>query len=181
MVVVHSYGGIPSQEAIQGLDLASRRQQGLPGGVAHLFFCCSFIIPPGQSLVSGFGGQDLPWYGFTEDRQGVFALTPAETVYNDLPEDQVESAIAMLKDFSINCSHTVLKYAAWKDVPSTYLYCTKDNAIPMEVQKMMVEEWAGKQYGVKIRTETVEASHSPFYSVPDALTGAIRRAAGEVV
>lgn len=42
----------------------------------------------------------------------------------------------------------------------------------------MVEETA-KGYGV--RTETVDASHSPFYSQPDQLTAAIRRAAGENV
>ncbi|KAK4499125.1 hypothetical protein PRZ48_009637 [Zasmidium cellare] len=181
IVVVHSYGGVPSQEAIQGLDLHTRQKQGLSGGVAHIFFCCAFIVPPGQSLVSAFGGEHPPWYGFTEDRQGVFPLTPAETFYNDMPEDQVESAVAMLRHQSINCSLTVLKYAAWRDVPSTYLYCTKDQALPIEAQRMMVEELAGKQFGVTMRTETVEAGHSPFWSVPDEVTGAIRRAAGEEV
>lgn len=46
---------------------------------------------------------------------------------------------------------------------------------------MMVREWAEGKFGVNMRSETVDAGHSPFWSVPDAVTAAIRRAAGEDV
>ena len=74
--------------------------------------------------------------------------------------------------------HSPCTYAAWRDVPSTYLYCLQDAAIPIEIQKAMVE---GTASGTGIKTETVDASHSPFLSKPDEVTAAIRRAAGEVV
>ena len=74
--------------------------------------------------------------------------------------------------------HSPCTYAAWKHVPSTYLCCRNNAAIPLTVQRMMVEETA-KGFG--INTETVDASHSPFYSKPDELTAAIRRAAGDDV
>lgn len=148
--------------------------------MAHLFFCCSFLISEGESLVSTFGDHS-PWYRLTDEGTGAWPLTPAETFYNDLPEDEVEAAVAMLRPFSIGCSSSRLTYAAWKEVPSTYLYCSRDQASPVEVQRMMVEEWAGKRFGVEMRTETVESGHSPFYLCPDQLAAAIRRAAGEDV
>lgn len=178
VVVVHSYGSLPSNEAIKGLDIKSRREKGLKGGVTHLFFCCSFIIPEGQSLISAFGGNDLPWFMVSEDRLEVHPATPDEVFYNDCDDAQIKCAVAALRPHSYQTFHSPCTYAAWKDIPSTYLYCLRDAAIPLTVQKMMVEETA-KGYGMG--TEMVDASHSPFYSQPDQLTAAIRRAAGENV
>lgn len=178
VVVVHSYGSLPSNEAIKGLDITSRQEKGLKGGVAHLFFCCSFIIPEGQSLISAFGGNDLPWFMVSDDRLEVHPATPDKVFYNDCDDAQIKDAVAALGPHSYQTFHSPCTYAAWKDIPSTYLYCLRDAAIPLAVQKMMVEETA-KGYGM--RTEMVDASHSPFYSQPDQLTAAIRRAAGENV
>ncbi|KAJ5766319.1 uncharacterized protein N7511_003935 [Penicillium nucicola] len=178
VVVVHSYGALPANEAIQGLDIQTRQKQGLTGGVAHLFFCCSFVIPEGQSLISAFGGSDLPWFRVAEDRLEVNPANPDEVFYNDCSPAQIETAVAALRPHSYKCFHSPCTYAAWKEVPSTYLYCLQDAAIPLAVQKMMVEVTA-KGYGMN--TETVDASHSPFISQPDGLTAAIRRAAGETI
>ncbi|KAJ5698564.1 hypothetical protein N7462_000569 [Penicillium macrosclerotiorum] len=71
--------------------------------------------------------------------------------------------------------HSNITFEAWRYVPSTYLYCLKDQAIPHPVQKMMVEEVAK---GVDIHTDVVNASHSPFYTVPDHVSAAIKKAAG---
>lgn len=76
VVVVHSYGGIPANEAIEGLDYSSRQKQNQKGGVVHLFFCCSFVIPEGQSLISAFGGNDLPWFEVANDRLSVTLPRP---------------------------------------------------------------------------------------------------------
>ncbi|KAF2162486.1 hypothetical protein M409DRAFT_69081 [Zasmidium cellare ATCC 36951] len=182
MLVVRSYSGVPGTEAVKGLDIASRANGGLTGGVAHIFYCCSFIVQQGQSLASSFGGHDLPWYSVAEDKSYYTPRTPIHTFYNDLPIDEAKAVAAHLKPHSYQVIHSKITYAAWKGVPSTYLYCTEDNAIPLEVQKLMVEEFAK---GYKIRTETLVSGHSPFFSQPDAMAMAmamaIRRAAGETV
>lgn len=59
-------------------------------------------------------------------------------------------------------------------MPSSYIYCTLDNAIPIADQKRMVEETAK---GVDIRTVQLEASHSPFLSMPETLA----RTIGELI
>lgn len=178
IVFVHAYGGVPACEAIKGQDMDTRDEAGLPGGVAHIFFCCSFLIPEGKSLLSAFGGRDMPWYEVSEDRQEVRARDPARVFYNDCDEEQIKSAAALLVPHAYETFHSKCTYAAWKDVPSTYLYCTRNQAIPLVLQKLMVEETA-KGYGV--RTEVLDASHSPFISRPEETALAIRRAAGEKV
>ncbi|PYH89982.1 alpha/beta-hydrolase [Aspergillus ellipticus CBS 707.79] len=165
VVVAQSYGGVPSNEAIEGLAWATRQGNGQDGGVIHIFCCCS-----------AFGGDDLPWLEVSGDRLEAKPTTPDKIFYNAMPDIEVRNATDALKPHSYPAFHSPCTYAAWKDVPSTYLYCLKNAAIPLPVQKMMVEEWA---QGYPIGTESVDASHSPFYSVPDEVTAAIRRAAGE--
>lgn len=178
IVVGHSYGGIPASQAIQDLDLNTRKASGKPGGVSHLFYLASFIIPEGSTLIGAFGG-DLPWFDINESRTIVNPMTPIQVFYNDLPEDEAQRCVETLRPFSYQCMHSKLDYAAWKHgVPTTYLYTLQDQAIPMFVQKMMVEETAK---GYDLRTDTVDASHSPFLSKVDDTANAIRRAAGENV
>ncbi|KAJ5355049.1 uncharacterized protein N7496_012261 [Penicillium cataractarum] len=174
VVVVHSYGGIPGCEAIRGLDWETRQRQGQPGGVVHLFFCCSFIVPEGKSLISSFGGDDLPWFQVSDDRLLVTPATPKETFYNDMNEIDAKRAAETLEPHSYQTFHSNITFEAWRHVPSTYLYCLKDEAIPLPVQKMMVEEVAK---GVNIQTDVVDASHSPFYTAPDHMAAAIKKAA----
>lgn len=178
IVFVHSYGSLPACDAIKGLDEKSCRTGGLPGGVVHIFFCAAFVIPEGKSLISTFGGRDLPWYRVSDDKVEVNVLCPEKVFYDDCDADQTEKAMSQLLSHSYQTFHSTCTYAAWKDVPSTYLYCLKDLAIPMAVQKLMVEETAK---GCAFRTEVVDASHSPFISKPDETALAIRRAAGEHV
>lgn len=176
VVVAHSYGGIPANEAIKGLDYATRQKNGEQGGVVHLFFCCSFIIDEGYSLASAFGGGDLPWYDVSQDRLEAIPSTPAETFYNDMSEEDSRTAVVQLRPHSYQTFHSKCTHAAWKVVPSTYLYCLNDAAIPIFVQRNMVENTAA---GYPIRTETVDASHSPFFSMPDEVADAIRRVVAE--
>jgi pimeloyl-ACP methyl ester carboxylesterase len=178
VVVVHSYGGLPANEAIKGLDIKSREQNDLLGGVTHLLFCCSFVVKEGDSLMSTLGGKDLPWWAVSDDKLEINPIDPEKIFYNDCDPGQVSSAVAALKPHSYQTLFSPCTYAAWRDVPSTYLYCTQDAAIPLAVQKQMVEETAK---GTGMKTELVDASHSPFISQPEALARTIRRAAGENV
>lgn len=178
VLVVHSYGGVPSSEAVKGLDCDSRQNNGQAGGVAHIFFCCSFIIPEGKSLLGAFGGNDLPWFNVSADRLEVNPDRPDEVFYNDVSEEDAQAAVKSLRPQSYRTFLSPCTYAAWKEVPSAYLYCAQDNAIPLGIQKMMVEDWAA---GYPIHTEFLDASHSPFLSKPTEVTTVIRRAAGEEI
>jgi hypothetical protein len=60
-----------------------------------------------------------------------------------------------------------LTVTAWQTIPSTYVICEADNAIPVAAQEAM----AGRADEV-FRLPT---SHSPFLSQPAGLAGLIRR------
>ncbi|KAL4918432.1 hypothetical protein BDW62DRAFT_200813 [Aspergillus aurantiobrunneus] len=87
VVVAQSYGGIPATEAIRDLDWETRQRNGLPGGVIHLFLCCSFIVSEGGSLISSVRGTDPPWWQVSSDRRIVTPATPEEVFYNDMRGD----------------------------------------------------------------------------------------------
>lgn len=174
MVVAHSYGGIPTCEAVHGLDFKTRQAEGKPGGVTHLFFIASFIISADNSLIGEFGGTDLPWFDVSDDKMWVRPMTPENIFYNGMPDDQVQDAIAKLKPHCYQTFHSKLNHASWAGIPSTYMYCLQDNAIPMFVQEMMVKETAKD---ANMRTETLDTNHSPFFTMPDECVAAIQRAA----
>lgn len=181
VVVAHSYGGVPTSQAIKGFDQKSRESAGLEGSVTRLFYCASFVIPEGASLSTAFGpgGGELPWYDINAERTEVNPIDPDKVFYNDMPEDLVQRCVSSLKPHSYQTLHSKLEWAAWKHgVPTTYLYAKQDQAIPIDLQHMMVEEFAK---GYHIDTEEVDASHSPFWSKVDETVAAIRRAAGEAI
>ena len=173
VIVAHSYGGIPMCEAMKGLATKGP-ESGKQGNVKHLIFCASFVIPEEASLMSTLGGQDLPWFRVTPDKLEIRPDSPEEIFYGDLTPEVTAEAVAKLKPHSYQSMHSPLTYAAWKHVPSTYIYCTQDAAIPIAVQKMMVEQTAK---GTGMRTEELDASHSPMLSQPKNVAEAIGRAA----
>lgn len=178
IVVAHSYGGIPSSQAIEGFDINSRKAAGKLGGVVHVFYLAAFLIPEGVSIDKAVGG-DAPFYDVNAERTLVNVINPEEVFYNDMPEDLVKECVASLRPHSYRCMHSELQWAPWKNgVPASYLYALKDQAIPIWLQRKMVEGFAK---GYAIHTETVDASHSPFHSKVDETVYAIRRAAGESV
>ena len=178
IMVVHSYGGVPTSQALEGLDVNSRKAAGKKGGVMHIFFCCSFVLKEGQSLVGAFGGINPPWFIISPDQLEVTVNHPEDVFYNDMSEEDVKASVAGLRPHSYRTYLSPLSFAAWKVIPSTYLYCLKDNAIPYPIQKAMIEGNA-KDFGFK--TGTLDASHSPFFSLPVETANAIRVAAGEVL
>ncbi|KAF5697629.1 alpha beta-hydrolase [Fusarium mundagurra] len=166
ILVAHSYGGIPSAEAIGAFG---------PGGaVAQFVLCCSFIIPKDKSLIAAFGGQDLPWWSVSEDKLTVNASTPEKIFYNDLSPEQVAAIVQVLKPHSYQVFHAPLTYEGWRHVPTTYIYCSLDAAIPIHIQKIMVEETAK---GVNINTVEINAGHSPFINMPEAVASSIQKIA----
>ena len=174
LLVVHSYGGVVGNEAVRGLDKASREKEGKKGGVSHIYFCCAFALPEGVSLMDVLQGKPLPWFQISEDERTVTPATPIETFYNDV--ENAEQYPGILKPHSYRTFFSKVTYPAWQYVPSTYLLCEKDMALPLHAQKGMVEGSGGK-----IKAETVDASHSPFLSMPEEMAKSIRRAAGESI
>jgi hypothetical protein len=68
----------------------------------------------------------------------------------------------------------------WHTIPSAYLLCKKDNAIPLPAQEGMVAMAQQKAPGSFDLVETCDASHSPFLSMPETVAQFLIKASGEV-
>ena len=105
--------------------------------------------------------------------------TPIPTFYNDLPLSVAESWALKLKPHSYATKFVGAKSAAWRTIPSTYLICDDDRAIPNFVQEGMVK--VCQDAGASMVTERIFTGHSPFLVKPDETAAFVRRAAGERV
>ena len=79
--------------------------------------------------------------------------------YNDCDPDEALAAAAKLRRFAAHDPFPDDVSPAWQTIPSTYVVCTHDQALP-PVQQQRWAERCG-------RTVTWDTSHSPMLSRPD--------------
>jgi pimeloyl-ACP methyl ester carboxylesterase len=153
VVVAHSYGGAPVTEAVSG-----------DSGATHLVYVCAFQLDVGESLLGLMGGQPQPWYQEHETHLAV--TTPEEIFYNGVSPELTASSVAALRLQSRSSFEQPLTRAAWREVPSTYVVCEADRAIPPVAQEMLAQR-AGTVH-------RLPAGHSPFLSHPQELAALLR-------
>lgn len=171
VLFMHSYGGMPGNEACKGLI---KNQNGQKYGVIHVVFCAAFALPEGVSLFEAAGGRDAPWWVISSDRLTCTPATPEKIFYGDMSAADHEHHVKRLRPNSYRCFHQKLGYAAYRDVPATYIFAEKDEAIPIEAQRGMV-----KGSGVEWTEVNLDTDHSPFWTKPKEVADAVRRGAGE--
>jgi pimeloyl-ACP methyl ester carboxylesterase len=158
VVVAHSYGGVP---ATQGLPYARN--------VRRIVYLAAVQLPAGESLLSPNGGSLTAWARL-HHRDGigdhVEATTPMSVFYNDVDTATARRAVRQLGYQSYASMRQQLTEAAWKTIPSTYVICEADNAIPVAAQELMAERADDVQ--------RMNTSHSPFLSQPAAVAELIR-------
>lgn len=148
VVVGHSYGGIAVSEGAAGA----------PNAVG-LVYLAAFMLDEGESLLDAMQHQLPEWIALDESTGSHIAQRSEEVLYGDCPPDVAADAAARLSRQSVAAIATPQTRAAWQSVPSTYLICDEDRAVPPPVQEAMSQ-----------RAQTVRrvpASHSPFLSRPD--------------
>ncbi|WP_432534412.1 alpha/beta hydrolase [Kineococcus arenarius] len=153
VVVAHSYGGAPVTEAVSS-----------ESGVTHLVYLCAFQLDVGESLLGLMGGQHQPWY--EEHETHLKVTTPEQVFYNGVPPELTASAVSALRLQSRASIEQPVTRAAWREVPSTYVVCDADNAVPPVAQEVLAQR-AGTVHHLP-------AGHSPFLSHPQDLAALLR-------
>ncbi len=100
-------------------------------------------------------------------------LDPSRRFYNDLPPSEQAHWLSQLRPHCASAQLTPLTRAAYRYIPTWYLLCENDQALPLEVQKMMIQET-----GVDIKTESCSAGHSPYLSQPEVVVRLLKKVAG---
>lgn len=115
----------------------------------------------------------------TDLAQGKYlrATDSANIFYNDISADEAKKHDAALLFHSPGSMKGPVTFPAWQHVPSSYIVCEKDNAIPAPVQEQMASQ-EGAWCMPPIR---LDAGHIPFLAKPDETVMAVRQALGEAL
>jgi hypothetical protein len=167
VLVGHSYGGAVITEA------ATRHAD----NVSHLVYMTALALDKDEAVLPFV--QSLPRVesplgaAMRPSDDGAFTTidpTKSEVAfYGECPKGTTEAANARL------CAQPVATFlqpvtgAAWRTIPSTYIECTLDGAIPIEHQRAMSSRCTN--------VVTLETDHSPFTSKPAETADVLERLA----
>ncbi|OOF92058.1 hypothetical protein ASPCADRAFT_509554 [Aspergillus carbonarius ITEM 5010] len=171
VVVLHSYGGVVGSGAVEGLGKEQRAQQGKQGGVVLVVYMSAFVLPKGMSLLDMLGGRFLPFMKAEGDY--VHCTGSAEAGFHDIPSEDKELWESRLTHTSIAVFSGASTYEPWHDIPTAYIVCEEDRALPLPVQEQMA---------LALNTRSIyrlKSSHSPYLSMPDKLADILEELAGK--
>jgi hypothetical protein len=131
------------------------------------------MLAPGQSLLGLRNGVEPDWWRTSDDGRTLLPDNPEHVFYNDCTPQDAEWAVGQLVPQRKDVFTQELSAAAWMSVPSTYVICERDNAIPRAAREHMA-----------LFADTVsrlDAGHSPFLSRPRDVTTIIQETLAVVV
>ena len=166
VLVGHSYGGAVIGEA------------GGQGDVRALVFVAAFCLDSGESVARQTDVSYPPTLAAaaTVRTEGLLTIDPAQATtsfYAECPPPAAEAAIARLGPQPVATFVQPATVAAWHDRPSTYVLCSRDNAIHPLHQAAMAERCG--------EVVTLDTDHSPFTSATTAVVDVIERVARAAV
>jgi pimeloyl-ACP methyl ester carboxylesterase len=153
VVCAHSYGGMVVSTAAQ--DLA---------GVRHMVFLAAFQTDVGEDMATLLMREPSALTaaltvgpdGVTVDRSRLH-----EVFYADTDPSVAEGLAARLRPMPLGDPVVMTGTPAWKAVPSTYVVCTRDNALSPATQRFLAA-----RAGQVVEWDT---DHSPFLTRPGDL------------
>lgn len=167
-VVVHSRYGI----------VASSLAERVPDRIARTIYLASFMLPDGRRVLDYVPDRSSRLAGRVEiNRLALWDwLQPQawrEALYADCSEDDIALASALLVREPVRPALTRLRLteARYGRVPRAYIRLTQDYAVSLPLQDRLLSETRVE------RIESIAASHSAYFSRPDALAAAILKLA----
>ncbi|KAH8434360.1 alpha/beta hydrolase [Aspergillus melleus] len=163
VAIMHSYGGVVGTDALHGLP------------IQHLIYMTAFVPPRGKSLTGMFGGTLPPFITIDEENALLRVPDPATFFFNDLPSADAAHWASKLVVHPKSTQFDPISHEAYRGIPATYILCEKDAALIPMVQELMVSNV--KKAGVEMSVEKLDASHSPFLSMPDKTAALVHKIA----
>ncbi|KAK6003961.1 hypothetical protein QM012_008811 [Aureobasidium pullulans] len=167
-VVMHSFGGLAGSEAAYGLG---KKENETSGSVIQLIYMAAFMLKEGENPID----FDWPRIAVPDNEQSpksLYVPDPKQYFYHDVPEQMSQRAIDNLGGHPIAHAFNRPAKVAWREIPTAYIICEDDRALPIGPQEQMID--AVKAEGINVETMTLKASHSPFLSMPGETAKAIR-------
>lgn len=168
-IVVHSRNGI----------VASMLAERHPEKVARIIYLAAFMLPGGRRVLDYLPDKGSLLTGKVDiNRLALWDnLRPEayrDALYADCSETDVALARALLTREPVRPALTRLKLtdARYGRVPRAYIRLTEDRAVSLALQDRLLTETPVD------RVESLQASHSAYFSQPEALARTVMKLAG---
>lgn len=99
----------------------------------------------------------------------MYPKDPKEKFYNDMDDETASKYLAAIVPHAPETMRTPLTYAAYHDVPSNYIFCTRDAGFPLFAQQRIA---AIPGEGV-VHPYSVDGGHFAMLSQPQAVADVI--------
>ncbi|KAH7408156.1 Alpha/beta hydrolase fold-1 [Phaeosphaeria sp. MPI-PUGE-AT-0046c] len=167
VVVCHSYGGMPTTQALAGLK-----------GVKRVVYLAAIVPKVGESNVESMGGKkgELP-FPMDDGYLHIDATTFAAAVCNDLSWDLAYENTLNFAHHSGASFLEPVTQVGYLDIPVSYIFCEKDLVVNPEKQQGfvdVVQEATGKD----VHVVKLDSGHCPNWSMPEKLGDVIAEMAG---
>ncbi len=153
VLVGHSYGGAVVSQAAP-----------TPATVAHLVYLTAFCLDAGEAVLAK--AKSMP--AVPSELSSAMQILPdgsgstidperaARTFYGCCPAKAATASTARLCVQPLATFTQPVTLTPWKTIPSTYVRCLRDEAIPISHQDLMAVHCGA--------TATIDTDHSPFLS-----------------
>jgi pimeloyl-ACP methyl ester carboxylesterase len=165
VLVGHSYGGSVISKAAMSAS-----------GVAHLVYVTGFCLEADEAFVSlrrSISDDSRMAEATYRSADGLSALIdPAvaiDVLFQLAPAEVAADAVARLEPQLLTTFWQTVGGTPWRDLPATYIRCTADRAIPVDVQDVMAQRCAS--------IESIAADHHPHLSAIGPLVDVLERIA----
>jgi pimeloyl-ACP methyl ester carboxylesterase len=138
ILLLHSYAGVPGSDACEGLLKADRSKESKAGGVLHVIYLASLLVPAGSTL---FEFIDPPTWIDTSP-SGFAVVTEANALdrcYNGMRPKEALAHVKQLRPQSPGALASVVRFAPWQSGGMcTYVMAEEDNIISERESEGMV-------------------------------------------
>jgi pimeloyl-ACP methyl ester carboxylesterase len=151
-LVAHSYAGMPATQ------IAALR----PEKISQLIYLAAYVPQAGDSLF------DIHGMAIPNDVTGTVPVPddPIAMFYADVDRATASAAVARLKPQSLRSWTERVEYVDVR-LPTTYLLCENDQALPTPMQEAFAAHTD--------RVERLDSGHSPFLSQPQELAARLEQ------
>ncbi|KAF4304466.1 hypothetical protein GTA08_BOTSDO07511 [Botryosphaeria dothidea] len=186
VLVMHSYGGIPGTESVEGLLKTEREAAGKAGGIIRLVYLTALAPEVGRSINEVMAPlmekyKDVSYVKIERDYMSHDPELSAKYTFSDLPFEDGLALAKQMPHHSAISFNGKLTYPAYKDVAVSYITCTQDFCVPLELQRSMIQ-LIEKESGRKVHVQELVSGHCPMSSRPvdtaKLITTAVEQAVG---
>ncbi|KAI0179312.1 hypothetical protein GGR52DRAFT_299836 [Hypoxylon sp. FL1284] len=171
-IVGHSYGSLVASNSIQGLSKHQRVAEGKEGGIVMLLYLCALVVPVEANLLIALDDEYPDWWDITDDGGFIAATDAVKVLYADVQPALAAEAEAALKPMPFRVMMDKSQFAPFNEgFEVGFVFSERDQALGISLQRRMFKQFPPGSFSASL-----QSSHSPFLSMPVALTGVIQDA-----